>query len=135
MKSNQIVNKDNIITLIVEGEGNSLWGRVQYEDNLIVDEASSIEQLKISMQQLLLDFHDLNPESYEFRIEYDLTVFFQQFDFLKVTKIAEVSGLNGSLLRQYASGKKYPSAKQVEKIENAIKQLAHRLEQVHIYAH
>lgn len=32
----------------------------------------------------------------------------------------------------YASGKKHPSAKQAEKIENAIKQLGHQLAEVHM---
>ncbi|MCF0050038.1 hypothetical protein MUK70_29010 [Dyadobacter chenwenxiniae] len=124
----------SIIKLIVEGEEGSLWGRVEYEDNLIVDEADSIEQLQKQMANLLLDFHDLDPKSYEFFIEFDLTAFFIEFDFLKMTKIAELSGLNGSLVRQYATGKKHPSAKQAEKIENAVKQLAQQLSNVHIYA-
>jgi hypothetical protein len=74
MEINQAKNNNATVTIIVEGEEDSLWGRVQYDDNLIVDEANSIEQLKLNMQHLLLDFHDLNPDSYEFRIEYDLKV-------------------------------------------------------------
>lgn len=122
-----------IIVLIVEAGSASLWGRIHYDDNLIVDEATSIEELQSKMKMLLLDFHDLDPESYDFRIEYDLTAFFEKFDFLKITKVAELSGINGSLLRQYATGKKHPSAKQAAKIENAIKELANQLAEVHIY--
>ncbi|MCF0043374.1 hypothetical protein [Dyadobacter fanqingshengii] len=132
--NSKAIEDRSIIRLIVEGEEGSLWGRVEYEDNLIVDEADSIEQLQKQMKQLLLDFHDLDPKSYEFFIEYDLTAFFLEFDFLKMTKIAELSGLNGSLVRQYATGKKHPSAKQAEKIENAVKQLAQQLSDIHIYA-
>ncbi|MCE6990300.1 helix-turn-helix transcriptional regulator [Dyadobacter sp. CY323] len=128
-------NTTESITLIIESGENSLWGRVLYDENLIVDDAKSVGELEQKMKKLLFDFHDLNPGDFEFRIEYDLTVFFEQFDFLKITKIAELAGLNGSLLRQYASGKKNPSAKQVEKIENAIKQLANQLADIHIYAH
>lgn len=133
-KSSQPVVEKPIIKLIVEGEEGSLWGRVEYEDNLIVDEANSIQQLQTQMANLLLEFHDLDPKSYEFFVEFDLTAFFIEFDFLKMTKIAELSGLNGSLVRQYATGKKHPSAKQAEKIENAVKQLAQQLSNVHIYA-
>lgn len=132
-KSSQPMVEKSIVKLIVEGEEGSLWGRIEYEENLIVDEADSIEQLQKQMRQLLLDFHDLDPKGYEFFIEFDLTAFFIEFDFLKMTKIAELSGLNGSLVRQYASGKKHPSAKQAEKIENAVKQLAQQLSNVHIY--
>ena len=124
-----------IIQLIVEGDNGSLWGRVKYDDNLIVEEAKTVEELQQNIRKLLFDFHNLDPDSYDFQIEYDLTAFFNQFDFLKVTKIAELSGLNGSLVRQYATGKKFPSAKQAEKIENAVKQLAQQLSNIHIYAH
>jgi hypothetical protein len=122
------------VKLIIEGGDGALWGRVTYEDNLLVDEADSVEKLEAQMRQLLLNFHDLDPDSYEFAIEYDLTAFFEQFDYLKITKIAELAGLNGSLMRQYATGKKFPSARQAEKIEGAIRQLAQQLSNVHIYA-
>lgn len=121
------------IKLILEGEDGSLWGRVAYDDNLIVDNAQSVNALEEKMRKLLFDFHQLDPTSYEFELEYDLTAFFEEFSFLNVTKVAEVSGLNGSLVRQYASGKKFPSAKQVEKIESAVKELAQKILDAHIY--
>ena len=124
-----------LIKLVIEGDDGSLWGRVEYDDNLIVEEAKTVEELQQNFKKLLFDFHNLNPDSYEFQIEYDLTAFFNEFDFLKVTKIAELSGLNGSLVRQYATGKKFPSAKQAEKIENAIKRLALQLSDIHIFVH
>lgn len=126
--------KSPLIKLVIEGGDGALWGRVNYEDNLLVDEADTVEKLQAQMRQLLLDFHDIVPDSYEFEVEYDLTAFFEQFDYLKITKIAELAGLNGSLVRQYATGKKFPSAQQAEKIENTIRQLAEQLSNVHIYA-
>ena len=123
------------IRLIVEGSNGSLMGRVFYDDNLIVDEANTVEELENNLKKILFDFHQLDEKSIEFQIEYDLTAFFEQFDYLKITKIAELSGLNGSLLRQYASGKKFPSAKQVEKIEGAVKQILKQLSNVRIYTH
>jgi hypothetical protein len=123
------------IKLIVEGGDGSLWGRVEYDDNLLVDEAQTIEELELKMKKLLLDFHNLDETSYQFQIEYDLTAFFEQFNYLKVTKIAELSGLNGSLVRQYATGKKFPSAKQAEKIEGAVRQIVKQLSDVRIYTH
>ncbi len=65
---------------------------------------------------------------------YDLQAFFVEFDDLKSTGIARRAGINESLLRQYASGSKYPSEEQVKKIEDAIHTLAKRLQQVSIYA-
>ena len=133
--NNNKLKQIKIIKMIVEGGDDSLWGRIEFEDNLIAEEAATVEELQSKMKLLLLDFHGLEPDSYEFYIEYDLTAFFEQFHYLKVTKIAELAGLNGSLVRQYATGKKFPSAKQAEKIEIALKKLANQLAHVHIYAH
>ncbi|SDG81392.1 hypothetical protein SAMN04487996_123106 [Dyadobacter soli] len=59
------------ITLVIETGYSSVWGRVQYDDNLIVDEAATVEGLQSNMAGLLLEFHDLKPGLYEFSIEYD----------------------------------------------------------------
>ena len=59
--------------LIIENGTRALWGRVYHEDNLLVDEAETVEKLQMQMRQLLLNFHDLDPESYEFEVEYDPT--------------------------------------------------------------
>lgn len=133
MQNNKETPANSVIKLIVEGEDGSLWGRVNYEDDLIVEQAQSVNALQEQIKILLKDLHGLDANSYEFELEYDLTAFFEQFDYLKITKVAEVSGLNGSLVRQYASGKKFPSAKQAMKIQNAVKQLANELLKVHIY--
>jgi hypothetical protein len=133
MQSKKETTTNSVIRLIVEGEDGSLWGRVTYEDDLIVEQAQSVNELQEQMRTVLNDLHGLDANSYEFELEYDLTAFFGEFDYLKITKVAEVSGLNGSLVRQYASGKKYPSAKQAMKIESAIKQLANDLLKVQIY--
>lgn len=122
-----------VIKMILEGEDGSLTGRVTYDDNLIVDDAQSVSALEESMKKLLFDFHGLEPGTYEFQFEYDLTAFFEEFSFLNITKVAEYSGLNGSLVRQYATGKKFPSAKQVEKIESAVKELAQKILNINIY--
>ncbi len=84
------------------------------------------------MHKALKDFHQL--EDVKFEYAYDLTVFFEEFSFLNQSKIAELSGINASLLRQYASGVKNPSAVQAKKIQTAIRGLALRLKNVQIYA-
>jgi len=122
------------LTLTIERADGVLWGRTEYDDNLLVESSETQEGLEASLKTLLHDFHDLDPARVEFTIEYHLTAFFQEFDFLKITKIAELAGLNGSLLRQYVSGKKNPSSTQAQKIETAIHQLGDKLAGVHLYA-
>jgi transcriptional regulator with XRE-family HTH domain len=116
------------ILLTIEKDKGKLWGRVTYKNNLITDYAGSISALEKKMTRLLKDFHSIQKVSFDH--SYDLTVFFEQFDFLKQSKIAELAGINPGLLRQYASGVKYPSADQVRKIEKAVHDLARELQLV-----
>lgn len=121
----------NIRKLTIEkSDDGLLWGRTYEEDNLITDSAASEEELVAQMKQLLYDFHGIEPENVVFEVEYDLEAFFEHFDFLKITKIAEVAGINGSLMRQYATGRKYPGKKQTEKIENAVRILGQKMSKV-----
>jgi transcriptional regulator with XRE-family HTH domain len=70
----------------------------------------------------------------EIELSYDLQAFFEEFNELEISSIAERAGLNPSLVRQYATGSKYPSADQAKKIESALHSLAKKLQNVAIYA-
>ena len=120
------------LLLIIEKSKGKLWGRVNYKDNLITDFATNIDTLEKKMRKLLKEFHEL--QNVEFDYSYDLTVFFEEYDFLKQSKIAELAGMNPGLLRQYASGVKHPSLEQAKKIEKAVHNLAKELKSVSIYA-
>ncbi len=56
----------------------------------------------------------------EFVYKYDLQSFFNYFSFLNVTKVAELAGINPSLMRQYTSGSAVAGQKQYEKIRKAV---------------
>jgi transcriptional regulator with XRE-family HTH domain len=120
------------LLLIIEKSKGKLWGRVNYRGNLITDFATNVNSLERKMRRLLKDFHQI--PNVEFEHSYDLTAFFEEYDFLKQSKIAELAGMNPGLLRQYASGVKSPSADQAKKIEKAIHDLAKELKAVSIYA-
>ena len=47
------------INLIIETTDNELWGRVEFDDNLIVESASNLAELQSKMKQLLLDWHGM----------------------------------------------------------------------------
>jgi DNA-binding transcriptional regulator YdaS (Cro superfamily) len=68
----------------------------------------------------------------EFAYAYDLTMFFERYDFLNQSKIAAIAGLHPSLIRQYSSGHKYPSREQVQKIEQAIRSLGKSMQNVRL---
>ena len=63
----------------------------------------------------------------EFVYKYDLQSFFNYFSFLNVTKVAEVAGINPSLMRQYTSGITAAGQKQYDKIRIAVEQISKEL--------
>lgn len=118
------------LQLILEKEGNKLWGRVSVGENLIFDSAATLQLLEKKIKKALNEVEGLGDIQFEYA--YDLTVFFEQFNFLNQSKIAELAGINPGLIRQYSSGHKQPSKEQVGKIENAIRELGNRLKAVQL---
>ena len=89
------------INLIIEkGEDGKLWRRVNFRNNLMIDFASSVEMLEKKMSKLIKDFYEAEIV---FEHSYDVSAFFENFDFLNQSRIAELSGINQSLLKQYAT--------------------------------
>jgi hypothetical protein len=111
------------ILLIIEKENTSgeLWGRVQYDDNLIVESAKTVEDLQNKMKVLLQDFHDVEPDQVKLDLAFDLTALFQ-----------ERLGINRSLMGQYAAGIKYPSITRAKEIEKVIHGFGNELRAVKI---
>ena len=63
----------------------------------------------------------------EFTYKYDMQSFFNYFSFLNVTKVAEVAGINPSLMRQYTSGVTAAGQKQYDKIRVAVERISKEL--------
>lgn len=63
----------------------------------------------------------------EFIYKYDMQSFFDYFSFLNVTKVAEIAGINPSLMRQYTSGVTNAGQKQYDKIRVAVERISKEL--------
>lgn len=63
----------------------------------------------------------------EFVYKYDMQSFFDYFSFLNVTKVAELAGINPSLMRQYTSGVTNAGQKQYDKIRVAVDRISKEL--------
>ena len=123
------------LTLIIEKSDNGLlWGRVKYKNNLLVEKATSIISLMRKMKRLLADFHNLENDKIHFDLAYDLTVLFEQKDFLNISGIAKMANINASLLRQYAAGLKFPSPDKAAEIESVIRNIGKELSNINISA-
>jgi DNA-binding transcriptional regulator YdaS (Cro superfamily) len=116
-----------ILLVVEKSTDDHLWGRVDFEDNLIVDDAPSLPQLQKKMKDLLHDFHDLKPATVDFEVAYDLGALFDVKKYLNLSELASRLGINRSLMAQYASGTKYPSLERAQKIEEAIHELGRDL--------
>ena len=56
------------ITIETASDG-TIWGRVNYGDNLISSYGNTQRELEYKMKQILFDFQGIDPESVEFVIE------------------------------------------------------------------
>ncbi len=63
----------------------------------------------------------------DFAYHYDMKSFFNYFDFLNVSKVAQRAGINPSLMRKYTSGVTKAGESQYQKLEKAIKAIAKEL--------
>lgn len=63
----------------------------------------------------------------EFVYHYDIKSFFEYFDFLNVSKVAERAGINPSLMRKYTSGVSNAGEGQYLKLKKAVHSIADEL--------
>ena len=116
--------------LIIEKGEDGFWGRIEDSNSLITSFGETIDHLRSSMKEAMeLYFEDLEKPipKYEFEFVMDIQEFFIINDFINISTLAKRIGMNSSLLRQYAKGIKFPSLKQVNKIENAIRKIGKQL--------
>lgn len=117
--------------LIVERHKRVIWGCVTVNDNLIVDYAANLESLKKKMKKLISVWEDM--DAVDFDISYDLTAFFEEYNYVNISKIATKAGINYSLMRQYSIGNKFPSLMRVRVIQKAIRDIGKELTKVTLH--
>ena len=64
------------------------------------------------------------PNSIQVMYQFDIPSFFNYFDYLNVSKFAELAGVNESKMRQYKCGVAYPGEKVTKRITSAIRRIA-----------
>ena len=139
-------NRKHKIEVIIEKKDGILWGIVENKGNFVAAPyGKTKDELITNLKELIKDYQQnegkkdkfwgkVDVENMDMEISYDLQAFFKEFKELKISSLAETAQLNPSLLRQYASGSKYPSVDQAKKIELAVHALAKKLNKVAIYA-
>jgi len=63
----------------------------------------------------------------EFDFKYDIASFFNEFNWINISALAKVLGMNKSLLHQYKKGDTYISHQQMKRIEEGVHELGKKL--------
>lgn len=87
------------------------------------------ESVKEGYESALAD-GELVPVDYQVSFRYDIPSFFEDFDFINVSRFAHSAGINESKMRQYKSGVAYPGEKTTRKILDAIHRIGAELSSV-----
>ena len=129
------------LTIILEPGDNEMWGRIDVPNAFLSTVGNNVGEVTENLKDLI-QYHlenegkeqffwqNVKLENITFEYVYDLTELFDIISAVKINSIADLAGINKSLMRQYASGVKYPSAQQAQKIQSAVTQLGHKLLQV-----
>ena len=117
------------VQLIVEKNKDGFWGQLaEFSD--VFCQGETLDELKANCNEayeLYCETTQQKAEKLGFEIVVDLTQFFELNDYINISKLANRIGINQSLLRQYAKGLKYPSIKQVEKIQRTVQKVGEEL--------
>ena len=66
----------------------------------------------------------LETPNLEFDFQYDLQSFFNYFNWLNISAVAKLAGVNESLMRRYSSGSAKAGERQYAKINKAVRQMS-----------
>ncbi len=82
--------------------------------------------------QFYFEEEEIRLEPNDIKFEIDFQQFFKYYKVINAKFLAEKIGINPSLLSQYVSGTKKPSAKQTQKILNGIHQIGQELSGINL---
>lgn len=131
---------DKKILEVIVGKTPSGCGAYLPEVDGFVIASSSVKQLKAELRKAL-EFHIEGLEDYEikewmkggydFFYRFDIGTLLENYsDVLTQSAVARLSGVNESLMRQYSTGIKKPSKKQLQRIETALHHFAQEMSNI-----
>ncbi len=125
--------KANIVFEMAKDGGCSCYMLEELPDFGLLGFGNTPQEAKADMLKAYEEINDLlvkegkTPIKLEFVYHYDMKSFFEYFDFLNVSKIAERADINPSLMRKYTSGVANAGEGQYLKLKKAINSIAKEL--------
>lgn len=104
------------------------------EGTTVAEAKSDFENSVAELLRFYQEDGEMIPDELQnvsFEYKYDLPSFFHHFNFLNITKFAQLAGINPSLMRQYKQGQ-YVSEKQVSKIQTEIHRIGRELMSINL---
>lgn len=124
----------NIIIEMASDGGFSCYSKESFDDFALMGYGESAAEAKADMlaafeeiKELLAEEGKQAPEM-EFIYHYDMKSFFDYFNFLNISKVAERAGINQSLMRKYAAGLVKAGEQQYNKLSVAVRSFADELQ-------
>ena len=107
------------------------------EDHVIFGDGDTVQEAKEdlmnSIQEMIASYTEEGkpiPEELrdlELEYKYDIASFFDEFNWINISALAKVLGMNKSLLYQYKKGNTYISHAQMKRIEKGVHELGKKL--------
>jgi hypothetical protein len=130
---NFIDMKVNIVFEMAKDGGCSCFMKEDLPDFGLLGFGDSPQEAKEDMLKAYHEIKDMlieegkNPPELDFVYHYDMKSFFEYFDFLNVSKVAQRAGINPSLMRKYSSGLVKAGEGQYLKLQSAVHSIANEL--------
>lgn len=105
-----------------------------YGDSLADAKTDFMSVVKEAQEAYVAAHGELSEEYRDISVsyQYDLQSFFAYFDWINITKFAQVAGVNESKLRLYKVGKAYAGERTKAKLQAAVKRMGAELAAVNI---
>ena len=107
------------------------------EHHLFYGTGASVQEAKERLEDTYQEILDIYKEDgkpipkelqdLEFDYKYDIASFFDEFNWINISALAKVLGMNASLLHQYKKGNTYISHQQMKRIESGIHELGRKM--------
>lgn len=118
--------KANVIIEMASDGGFSCYLKESLPDYALFGYGNTAQEAKSDMLESYREITDMlkeegkDPAPLEFVYHYDMKSFFDYFNFLNVSKVAERAGINPSLMRKYTSGVAKAGEGQYMKLQKAV---------------
>ncbi len=125
------------VAVILEKQGNVLWGRIERQDVLVITYGKKCEEIAEQLhgaiaelkQQIGRQTPDIQSLFGGFTIDYqhDLTRVRDFFRQVRLSYLSEQTGISQELLGQFMANKRYPSTQQAKQIEHLIQKFGREM--------